>query len=118
MTRITWQKVPSHEDATVHWAADHWPPVCHWEIQDSAWSTGPCLTGPWSTGPLGCLTQNFQNLTEKSHQLDFRDKKQTKTDVKKTVKIVKSKEGKVPDREDFQAIWRSIVGTQRSSLDP
>ena len=73
MTKITWQKVPSHEDATHHLAADdgHWLLLGHWEIHGSTWSTGPQSTGPYLTGPLGCLTQNFPSLTENSLKLYF-----------------------------------------------
>ena len=52
---ITWQKVPSHEDAAAHWADvdadDHWTQVAHWKNQGSTWSTGPQSTGPSLTGP-------------------------------------------------------------------
>ena len=62
MTTITWQKVPSPEDAAVHWIAfDRRPPAGHWENQGS---TGPCSTGPGSTGPL-YSNQNLLSSTEK-----------------------------------------------------
>ena len=79
MTTITWQKVPSPEDAAVHWIAfDRRPPAGHWGSQGSTGpcSTGPCSTGPWSTGPL-YSNQSLLSSTEKSQcmiidQLYFR----------------------------------------------
>ena len=94
---ITWQKVPSHEDAAAHWADadDHWTQVAHWEIRGSTWSTGPQSTGPSLTGPLGCLTQSFPSLTGNSHKLYFRRSKTNKklSSFNKIVQIVKRTEG-------------------------